>query len=133
MLAKEFWNKCTDGIFHDHDRMKIVFLDDNEELVDLPAKYEVCGTCGGRGKHVNRAIDGNGITASEMEELGPDFREEYFSGVYDVCCEECQGRNVVLAVDEEHADAKLLKDYHDLIEANWAYEKMCADERRMGA
>ena len=59
----------------------------------MPAVYEVCETCGGKGKHVNPAIDGHGISAEEMHE-DPDFAEDYFSGVYDVPCEECGGRGL---------------------------------------
>lgn len=60
-------------------------------------KFAVCPRCEGRGSHVNPAIDGNGITGDEMDELGDDFREDYLSGVYDVACEECHGERVVPA------------------------------------
>jgi hypothetical protein len=60
-------------------------------------RYAVCPRCEGRGSHVNPAVDGNGITAEEMDELGEDFREDYLSGVYDVRCEECGGNRVVPA------------------------------------
>lgn len=58
-------------------------------------RFIVCPTCEGRGTHVNRNVDGHGITSDEMDELGPDFFEDYMSGVYDVVCTECRGRNVV--------------------------------------
>jgi len=60
-------------------------------------RFAVCPRCEGRGSHVNPAVDGNGITADEMDELGPDFREDYLSGVYDVRCDECKGDRVVPA------------------------------------
>jgi hypothetical protein len=63
----------------------------------VPAKHEVCPRCDGTGSHTNPSIDGNGITASEMDEAGDDFREDYLSGVYDVRCEQCRGLRVVLA------------------------------------
>lgn len=67
--------------------------------VSLPAKFEVCGRCSGTGSHTNPSIDGNGITASEMQEMGEDFREDYMRGVYDVQCSVCKGERVVSVVD----------------------------------
>ena len=100
---------------------------------DLPALHSVCPNCRGKGTHVNRAIDGNGITSDEMAELGPDFFEDYMSGVYDVACDECKGLRVVLVPDydkwtveqrEAHErNEKDLADMHAEMEA----------ERRMGA
>jgi hypothetical protein len=70
-----------------------------EEPVEFPAKMVVCSTCEGMGSTVNPSIDGNGITQSEMEELGDDFREDYLAGVYDVTCRTCQGLRVVPQLD----------------------------------
>lgn len=67
-----------------------------------PSKFTLCPTCEGRGTHVNRNVDGHGITQDEMDELGPDFFEDYMSGVYDVRCETCNGLRVVPAC--EHPD-----------------------------
>lgn len=69
------------------------------EVRRLPARFDVCHRCEGRGSHTNPSIDGNGITGSEMEELGYEFMEDYMSGVYDVQCYECNGKRVVLVVD----------------------------------
>ena len=47
---------------------------------------------------MNPAIDGAGITASEMDDIlhdDPDFLEDYVSGVYDVTCRACRGQRVV--------------------------------------
>ncbi len=71
------------------------------EFVKLPVHRIVCPRCDGDGNHTNPAIDGNGITASEMEELGEDFAEGYVRGDYNVCCEVCHGKNVVDEVDLE--------------------------------
>lgn len=59
------------------------------------AAMVVCPTCEGRGKITNPAIDGNGLTAEDFAELGDEFREDYFSGLYDIACPRCHGRNVV--------------------------------------
>ena len=65
----------------------------------IPSTVKVCLTCEGRGSHVNPDIDSHGITASEMSELGEDFQESYFSGVYDVDCAQCKGNKVIAVVD----------------------------------
>ena len=86
--------------------------DDVEFEVEIPSKFEVCGMCEGKGSHVNRNIDGNGLTREDFEE-DPDFEEAYFRGDYDVPCEECHGLRVVPVVDEERCDPKLLKLYQE--------------------
>jgi len=105
--------------------------DGNEIEASLPAEYEVCDHCHGEGKHVNPSIDGNGITQSEMEELGDDFRESYFRGDYDVNCETCGGKRVVLEV----IDTKFLTDEQKkLEEIYWKqlqYESDYDEERNM--
>lgn len=67
--------------------------------VEIPFQYEVCDRCNGKGTHVNPSIDGNGITGDEMAEAGPEFLEDYMSGVYDVSCYECHGQRVVMVPD----------------------------------
>lgn len=58
-------------------------------------EFIVCPECRGHGQVTNPEIDGNGITGSEMEELGPDFLEDYLSGAYNIPCPCCHGQNVV--------------------------------------
>lgn len=61
-------------------------------------QFAVCPECRGNGSRVNPAIDGNGITADEFAEMtydDPEFPEDYFSGVYDVRCQNCNGERVV--------------------------------------
>ncbi len=103
------------------ERIKFTYESDDGDEVEawLPAKYEVCDRCHGKGSHVNPNIDGNGITASEMEEIcyyDPDFPENYMSGMYDVQCENCKGLRVVLEVDEDNLSEdgkKLLEIYNE--------------------
>ena len=49
----------------------------------------ICPACKGDGKHVNPDIDSHGLTESDMDRLGPDFYEDYRSGLYDVFCKVC--------------------------------------------
>lgn len=118
---------------------KLAFTYYNEEgeevEAELIAKYVVCYRCDGEGKHVNPAIDGNGITPEEFEH-DPDFKEAYFAGHYDVTCEECGGKRVVLeAIDDPLYpgwDEKLYNLYVDTKEAEAQYERERRAEMRMG-
>jgi len=58
--------------------------------------YQVCPVCDGHGTTVNPNIDSNGLTAEDFAE-DPDFKEDYMSGVYDICCQACKGQRVVTA------------------------------------
>jgi hypothetical protein len=82
-------------------KLTVTILNAEGDEIALPAKHEVCPRCEGHGSHVNPAIDGNGITESEMYEAGEDFREDYMAGVYDVRCEECKGNRVVAVVNRD--------------------------------
>lgn len=64
----------------------------------LPGRRVVCSRCDGNGTHTNPAIDEHGISPQEFDE-DPDFREAYFSGAYDVRCEECRGEKVLPELD----------------------------------
>ena len=68
------------------------------EEVKIPTKFEVCSRCDGKGKHVNPAVDGHGIGQEEFDE-DPDFKEAYFSGVYDIRCQRCEGERVETVPD----------------------------------
>lgn len=98
----------------------------------VPAKYEVCGRCRGNGTHTNPAIDGNGITQSEMDELGDDFREDYVSGRYDIQCEECKGERVVLVIDEDRATPAQLAAWERQCQEEAEYRAERASELRFG-
>ncbi len=108
-----------------------VFIDDIE--VEIPTKFEMCQRCQGSGTHVNPAVDGNGLSQEDFDEAGPEFRDDYMAGVYDVPCYECQGKRVVMIPDRD----KLTKEeraawYQQVKElADMAAEEEA--ERRMGA
>jgi hypothetical protein len=80
------------------------------EEITLPTRKAVCPSCRGTGSHVNRNIDGNGLTREDFDE-DPDFAESYFRGDYDVLCEECGGANVVDVLDEERCDPEVLRAF----------------------
>lgn len=78
-------------------------------------KYAVCPRCRGEGSHVNPSVDGHGITAEEMDELGPEFLDDYMGGVYDVRCEQCHGDRVVPACRADDCNEPVVggKHYYD--------------------
>lgn len=119
-----------DGLRPDHERM--VLIDEDGDLGSLPARYEVCWTCDGRGKHVNPSVDSHGISAAEFDE-DPDFREDYCRGVYDVTCYECGGRRVTLQLDRNACPKEALEEIDKRVISESSYRAECAAERRMGA
>ena len=54
----------------------------------------MCSMCRGSGRVVDPKIDASGISQDEFAE-DPQFREDYYAGVYDVKCPECGGQRVV--------------------------------------
>lgn len=110
--------------------MTIKIYDDDDNEVVLQTHKEVCPNCHGEGKHVNRAIDGNGITADEWwNEWDDESREMYLTGGYDVVCEECGGKNVIDVVDENDPHYELYLEY---MKAEWELRAMEEAERRAG-
>lgn len=113
-----------------------IFDGDESKAVRFPAKYEVCPVCDGRGKHVNPAIDDNGISGEDFAD-DPDFREDYFSGMYDVTCNECRGARVVSVINEAACTSEELKDalklYHAQERENAEFRAIQRAELMMGA
>ena len=71
---------------------------DEDRIVQLPAKYEICSKCRGTGGHSLRF---GAITQSDREEWDDDSFEAYMRGDYDEKCEDCEGSGKVLVVDRE--------------------------------
>ena len=96
----------------DERTMTVTMRWEDEDGDRIPVKYEICGTCDGKGKHVNPSIDSHGLSAEDFAE-DPDFAEDYFSGTYDVPCAECGGQRVALVVDEDRATPEQQKKVTD--------------------
>lgn len=90
-------NFARDPRNRERDRVPVLYLDDGTE-VELPTTWTVCDVCHGNGKHVNPAIDCNGLSADDFAD-DPDFADAYMAGAYDVTCNRCGGRTTVRAVD----------------------------------
>jgi RecJ-like exonuclease len=121
----------------DESRMVLILEEHTQEdgeIVDLeiPARFEVCETCNGKGSHVNPSIDSHGLSREDFDE-DPDFAESYFAGDYDVPCNECDGRRVVPVVDESRASKEAIAAAISKQEDDAEYAALCAAERRAGA
>lgn len=88
----------------------ILFEDATGVEHKMPAKFEVCSTCRGRGQHSLRM---GAICADEW--YGPDWdddsREAYINGDYDATCDTCGGKRVVLVLDRDRCKPALLAEY----------------------
>lgn len=102
-----------------------------EEERELPTKFEVCSVCHGNGSHVNPSIDCNGLSAEDFYE-DPDFAEDYFSGTYDVPCNNCGGKRVEAVIDEDRCTQVEIDAYYDGLQAERDYRAECLAEIRMG-
>lgn len=107
-------------------------------LVAFPCKMAKCYTCNGTGRHVNPSIDAGGISDSQFRD-DPDFRDEYFSGMYDVTCYGCKGKKTEPVIDRSamcQEDTILYDAWRkrqDAIEKDYDDDQAeRAAERRMG-
>lgn len=113
--------------------MKPVLYDEDGGEIALPFRWEICSRCNGHNTstaHVE--ADGGGITASEMDELGEDFRRDYLSGFYDRPCPHCEGGKVKVADASKMTKAQR-REYREQVRADREIEAIHAAERRMGA
>jgi hypothetical protein len=117
----------------DFSQMK-AFIDyiGNDEVMTVNLCWEVCGTCNGKGTHVNPGIDAHGLSREDFD-ADPDFREEYFSGAYDIPCNECHGRTTVAIADPDHNTPEALEAVYAILQDRADYAAECAAERKMGA
>lgn len=97
----------------------------------LLKKKIVCPQCEGTGKHVNPAIDGNGLSREDFDQ-DPDFEDAYFSGRYDIRCTLCDGNNVIDEVIEDLDNPEYIEWLEDQRSIQETYDIEAA-ERRMGA
>jgi len=102
---------------------KIILIDDDEGEVELTLEWAVCETCGGNGTHVNPSIDSHGLSDEDFVE-DPDFAESYFSGSYNIPCNECGGRRVV----PTSSDERFIK----AVQLAWSFALETVKEREMG-
>ena len=106
---------------------------DGYEEVVLPTKRAVCSRCNGDGHHGNPAFDGQPLSYFYDEEPDGQFAEDYFSGLYDVVCEECHGNKVVDVVDWDRLTPDQAEAYAAQLDQEAYDEAVSRAERAMGA
>ena len=107
--------------------------DGEEDLVTVPAKFVICGTCRGKGQH-SLAVDGHGITSEEWDrDWSFEEQQAYMSGEYDQPCEVCKGTGKVAIPDWDKLDAKTAERIEEWYRLESEFQAMSEAERRMGA
>lgn len=110
----------------DESSMTLFYNEGDENEFSVPARFDVCPSCEGRGKYVNPSVDSQGLSAEELLD-DPSFAEDYFRGAYDVICEDCKGERVVPVPDEEDMtlDMQLRLDEYESERAHSVQERIC--------
>ena len=108
-------------------------IDDEEDnaLVELILKPEICCRCNGTGKTLYGSLEGMAFTQSDFDE-DPDFREELTDGVYDVPCPDCMNTGVVLTLDENENPKEIVERIMNYAELKLELAREDAHNRRMG-
>lgn len=103
--------------------------------LELPARYDVCGRCEGKGTHWHEALS-NGITQEDRDrDWDDDSWEWLMNGGMDVQCSECKGLRVVpvpVDVVSSPEAQRALALYTAWMDDERDYRAMCEAERRMG-
>ncbi len=104
---------------------------DEETVVQLPTRWEVCDACEGEGTHVNPAIDCGGVKEEWADD--PEFRHDYLAGKYDVVCGCCGGNRVVKNVDWDALNDEHRAAYEEQLQGEYDTRQEHLAELRMGA
>jgi hypothetical protein len=114
----------------DSKSMMLIVEDSDGNEIAIPARYAVCSVCNGKGTHVNPSIDSNGLSSEDFEDR--DFEEDYFSGIYDVPCNNCRGERVEPVADLDSLLPEERKVVEDIIKFHYEYQAEIARERKFG-
>lgn len=108
-------------------------IDDEEDnaLVELILKPDVCHRCNGTGKTLYGSLEGMAFTQSDFDE-DPDFREELMDGVYDVPCPNCARMGAVLTLDTEENPKEIVERIKKYVELKLELAREDAYNQRMG-
>ena len=91
--------------------------------------WVICDLCRGSGGHSNRF---GAYSAQEWDEHDEEFRDNYMSGLYDECCENCDGSGKVLMLDLGELSDEARDYLNDYLQDE--YETYAAEqaERKVG-
>lgn len=99
--------------------------DDNE--VELPTKWAICGTCRGNGQHSLRL---GAITQEDREQWSDDEFEDYMAGAYDEACDPCGGSGKIKVVDQDQLTPEQRQAWQDATRAEEEYQAEVRAEQR---
>ena len=86
----------------------------DEEIVGLKTISVTCEICDGSGSVVDPVIDSCGISPDEFG-ADPEFRDNYFSGRYDVKCSDCNGTGITRQPCRNSNSKADLRHYDDAV------------------
>jgi len=93
-----------------------VYYASNGDAHIIPEVWEVCPKCEGAGRLANPAF--NGMTADELDPVDrEEFYKNYFAGVYDIMCFQCEGRTTVRAHDVSVLSPDIRAEYDAELES----------------
>ena len=128
-----------DQISQDRRKVTLRFGYPDEDLEEVEQKWYhiewiVCSLCEGRGEYVNPSIDSHGLSREDFDE-DPEFRSDYFRGVYNMPCELCKGRAVEPEFHKGYNDdfMELMVARDKFIRMLWEIDAERDAEMRMGA
>ena len=104
------------------------YNDDGEE-VRIPARFEVCWDCDGRG---SSSAHLGAFSPDDEYMRDDDFREAYFAGRFDRACGTCGGKRVVLEPDEFRATDEQMRWWESERRAEAEARAIQAAEMRFG-
>jgi hypothetical protein len=105
----------------------------DEVFVEIPAHWEICGTCHGEGHHCRHL---GAITEEDREQgWSYDEWEDYRAGLYDRECGDCRGTGKVKAVDWrtfKRSNPEAWAAYKKDLEEEDLYQSICRMEQMLG-
>lgn len=104
----------------------ITIFDEDENEIELPTKWAICGTCRGNGKHSLRI---GAITQEDREQWSDDEFADYMAGGYDERCDDCEDGKVKV-VDQDYLTPEQREAWQAATLAEEAYQAEVRAEQR---
>ena len=104
---------------------------DTDDVIELPAIWEICDRCRGNGKHTNHSIDGNGLSGEILDDH--EFMDDYMAGLYDIPCVPCCTLGRVLVPDYSFLTNVQQQALQEQQQGEYEAAMEREAERRMGA
>jgi DnaJ-class molecular chaperone len=109
--------------------VETVLNDASEDVeIHVPFEWVICDYCRGNGTHSKHL---GAFTASEWDEQGFEFQEDYLAGNYDKTCEVCNGTGKVRSPRWEVMNEDERRWLQESYDANAQWKQEQEAERRM--